>query len=200
MLATYEDMKRVRSTLCLIGLDGVKRFYPSIRPCWVIRRCASSRDILPWNHDWLMWRPGEQKETGLYQRHVSLLCREMKVADTRPHLCLTLSFVPWRDSRGCSDGDSSSSAGDMNRSSTSLLESLRALLCRDHVWAHPPREALLHGHRQRLRRVLNHAALLAWKVHGHQRVLRDAPLKLRTNISKISLCSQRTGEDFPFQD
>lgn len=33
------------------------------------------------------------------------------------YLCWMLSSGTWRDSRGCSDGDSSSSAGDMNHSS-----------------------------------------------------------------------------------
>lgn len=116
------------------------------------------------------------------------------------YLCLRQSSVTWRDSHGCSDGDSSFSAGDTNRSSTLLLETSRAFIRRDHVWAYPPREALLHGHWQRLRRVLNHAALLAWKVHGHQRVLRDAPLKQQINTAKISLCSLNMWEDFPFQE
>lgn len=150
----------------------------------------------PWLTHMEAWRT--KRDRPLSKTRVTSVWRNKGY--TRPsYLCLTLSSVTLRDSRGCSDGDSSSSAGDMDRSSALLLGGLRALFCRDRVWAHPPREALLHGHWQRLRRVLNHAALLAWKVHGHQRVLRDAPLKLQTNTAKISLCSRRMWEDFPFQ-
>lgn len=52
---------------------------------------------------------------------------------------------------------------------------------------YPPWQAFLYSHGQRLRRVLNHPALLAREVHGHQWILWDASLKFHTCIEMLFL-------------
>lgn len=47
----HSDRTKVLGLLWL----SLRRNTPSIRPCWVIRRWASSRDSFPWNHGWAKW-------------------------------------------------------------------------------------------------------------------------------------------------
>lgn len=55
---------------------------------------------------------------------------------------------------------------------------------------HPPRQTFLHSHGKCLGWVLNHAALLAREVHGHQWVLGDASLQcIRHTQTRVSLTS-----------
>ncbi|KPP59108.1 hypothetical protein Z043_123004, partial [Scleropages formosus] len=76
-------------------------------------------------------------------------------------------------SRGRQAEDSSSSAREGKSSTQSC-----AVLCCAVLWAaYPPGQSLLHRHGERLRRILNHPALLTREVHGHEGVLRDAPLE-----------------------